>query len=115
MATFTYKGPPDEQDDDAPMTHGGSGEWKKGEPREIEDPAIIEQLRGHPHFEEAGGPSAQQQYDDDTPTPSQEETAAEERRRVMDELEQLGVDYDRRMGIDRLRALRDKHKTTPET
>lgn len=46
---FVYLGPPDEPEVVA-NSHHLTGEWVKGEPREIEDPSHIAWLSRHPHW-----------------------------------------------------------------
>lgn len=49
MMRFVYLGPPDEPE--LPGTvHGMTGEWLKGEPRDIEEPSAIAWLARHPHW-----------------------------------------------------------------
>ena len=50
MARFVYLGPPDEQV--TTNLHSMTGEWRTGEPRDIDDGASIEWLRRHPHWRE---------------------------------------------------------------
>jgi hypothetical protein len=46
---FVYLGPPDEPEVMG-TTHGASGDWVKGEPRDIADPAVCARLARHPHW-----------------------------------------------------------------
>lgn len=46
---FVYLGPPDEPEVTG-TSHGHSGEWVKGEPRDIADPAVCAVLARHPHW-----------------------------------------------------------------
>lgn len=46
---FVYMGPPDEPET-VGASHGLTGEWVKGEPRDIEDASHVAFLGRHPHW-----------------------------------------------------------------
>lgn len=46
---FVYLGPPDEPDV-AGTIHAMTGEWEKGVPREVAEPAAVAWLSRHPHW-----------------------------------------------------------------
>ena len=92
MPSFTYDGPPDEPGIDG-TENVLTGAWVKGVAREIVDAGHVAWLRRHPHWSEVLIEPA------DTDTDG-EITVAEARAR----LDALGIDYDRRWGLAKLRA-----------
>jgi hypothetical protein len=95
MATFTYNGPPDEPGVGS-VENALTGAWIKGVAREVADPRHIAFLRKHPHWSE-GEAVAEDSADTDG---DGEISAAEARER----LDFLGVTYDKRWGVAKLRA-----------
>lgn len=95
MATFIYSGPPDEPGV-GDVTNGLTGYWIKNEPREVADPRHVAFLRKHPHWREIAQDAA-----DSADTDGDGEISADEARQRLDA---LGVAYDKRWGVAKLRA-----------
>lgn len=67
---FVYLGPPDEPEVAGTVQHL-TGEWVKGEPRDIDDPSHVAWLARHPHWAAMEGEAfVDPPGEDDAPPPA---------------------------------------------